>query len=321
MEMQYKKDLQNSSSKEFGEIILDRVGITNVKKRIQIIWDEYHQYWISSKISALIRLPKNQRGIHMSRSAETIEEAINLMLYSPVHSLEQFAKRVLDKLLESHDYTDHAEITIAGDLILQINDGEGRQGQKPFEITLEAALDKGINGEKKYYGKVGIAAWGMTCCPCAQQMNIEYIQSIFATRTDIKISQEDINKLLHIIPVASHNQRALGKIQIGFKSLDKEIMDVLDLIEIIESSMSGRIHAVLKRPDEAELVRVAHFDPVFVEDAIRRMASKLTQDKFNSINDDTSVQISIISYESIHIHDVYAEINSTFGDLRKSTKI
>ena len=176
----FEKDLQASSSEEFGQIAIDRIGITNVKKRIQINWDPYHQLWITPEISALIRLPKDQRGIAMSRSAETIEEAINATLFKPVHSFEEFAKHILDTLLEMHEYTDHAEVSLAGDLILQVKEGETFQGQKPYELTLDAQVNKKEDGTLEYSGRVGLAAWGMTCCPCAQQMNIEYIKSIVA---------------------------------------------------------------------------------------------------------------------------------------------
>lgn len=318
--MQPKKDLQASSSDQNGEITIDKVGITGIKKRIQVNWDEFHQYWVAPKISALIRLPKHQRGIHMSRSAETIEDSINMTVFKPVHSLEELAKRILDHLLDSHTYSDHAEVSMAGDLIIQVKNGEDRQGQKPFEITVDANADR-INGNgRRYYGKVGLAAWGMTCCPCAQEMNIEYIESLVSQRKDLNITHEDLEKLIKIIPVASHNQRAQARIQIGFNNLDKEVLNVLDLIEVMESSMSGRIQAVLKRPDEAELVRIAHFDPVFVEDAVRRMALKLLDSQFIHISNETPVQISIESYESIHVHNAYAEINSTFGELRTNLK-
>jgi GTP cyclohydrolase IV len=314
--MQFKSDLQYSSPDKFGEITIDKVGITDVKKKIAVHWDEGHHYWISPKISALIRLPKHQRGIHMSRSAEMIEECINLTLFKPVHSLEEFAKRILNKLMEMHEYTDHAEVSLAGDLILQIVEKDERSGQKPFEIKVNAEANRLENDSLSYKGNVGISAWGMTCCPCAQEMNREYIESIVESRKDINISKEQLSKLFQILPVASHNQRALGSIQIGFTNLDKEVMNVLDLIEVIESSMSGRIQAVLKRPQEAELVRKAHLNPVFAEDSIRRMAMQLAKKQFSDIPDGATVKISILSYESIHIHNVFAEITSTFKEIR-----
>ena len=316
--MQFKKDLQYSSPRDFGEIVIDKVGITDVKKKIEVNRGSGQIFWISPKISALIRLPKHQRGIHMSRSAEMIEEAINATLFKPVKSLEEFARRILDSLLEMHEYTDHAEVNLEGDLILQMVENDGRQGQKPFEIMVNAEADRAEDGQITYGGKIGLSAYGMTCCPCAKEMNVEYIQQMVESRKDLNISSEDLDKLLQILPVASHNQRAKGTIKIGFNSLDKEVIDVLKLIEVIENSMSAKIQAVLKRPQEAELVRKAHLNPVFAEDSIRRMATQLSQECFEKIPDETEVEISTLSYESIHIHNVYAEIKSTFKKLRNA---
>ena len=53
-----------------------------------------------------------------------IEEAINATLFKPVHSFEEFAKHILDTLLEMHEYTNHAEVSLAGDSYLQVKEGE-----------------------------------------------------------------------------------------------------------------------------------------------------------------------------------------------------
>ena len=68
----------------------------------------------------------------LSRSAETIEEAINATLFKPVHSFEEFAKHILDNCLEMHEYTDHAEVSLAGDLILQVKKGETFKAKNPM---------------------------------------------------------------------------------------------------------------------------------------------------------------------------------------------
>jgi GTP cyclohydrolase-4 len=310
-----KKDLQYSGADQFGDFAIERVGISEVKRRIEIHWQS-HQYWMTARIAAFVRLPKNQRGIHMSRSAEMIEEAIAMNVVKPARSLEEFAKRLLDSLLEMHEYTNHAEVSIEGDLILTKAENGTRQDQKPYELTVDAYVDLAADKTKTYRGKIGLAAWGMTACPCAQQMNIDYIYDMVAARPDLDINPEKLEKLLQIIPVASHNQRAVGRIQIGIASLDSEIIDLLDLIELIESSLSGRIRSVLKRPDEAELVRTAHLYPRFVEDAARVMATKLRDKRFVKIPDSSEIIITINSFESIHLHNAVAEIHSTFGEIR-----
>jgi GTP cyclohydrolase IV len=318
--MNFKNDLQYSSPDSNAQIAIDKVGIVDVKKRIDINWAPSQHYWFMPKISALIYLPKNQRGIHMSRSAEMIEEAINLTVFKPVRSTEQFAKRILDSLLEMHEYTNYAEVKMSGDMILQVSENDERHGQKPFELLMEACANRNPDGIVQYSGFIGISAWGMTCCPCAREMNVEYVKKMVEKRKDIIISNDQLDKLLTVIPIASHNQRAKGTIQIGFSEMNQEIINVIDLIEVIEHSMSSPIQAVLKRPQEAEMVRRAHLNPVFAEDSIRRMAKQLSAEKFQLIPCENVVKMSILSYESIHLHNVYAEIESTMGELRLNFK-
>ena len=67
-------DLQSSNSGI--DIAIDRVGIVGLEKKVEIV-QENKRYSFYPKISALIALPAQQRGIHMSRTSETIEEVIN----------------------------------------------------------------------------------------------------------------------------------------------------------------------------------------------------------------------------------------------------
>ena len=103
-------------------------------------------------------------------------------------------------------------------------------------------------------------------------MSQEYAKEIIKSREDINVSVEDLEKLINILPFSSHNQRSKGTIVVQIKDLNSYKVDVLDIIDIIEESMSGRIQSVLKRPEEAELVRSAHLKPLFSEDVIREMA-------------------------------------------------
>ncbi|MHA1471299.1 MAG: hypothetical protein ACTSSP_12185, partial [Candidatus Asgardarchaeia archaeon] len=44
---------------------------------------------------------------------------------------------------------------------------------------------------------------------------------------DLKISEDQIDKLLNVIPLASHNQRAKGQIIVGGGNGQQELVDVL----------------------------------------------------------------------------------------------
>ena len=159
---------------------------------------------------------------------------------------------------------------------------------------------------------------GMTCCPCALDMSKEFAQEVIKSRVDIEITEENVNKLLNILPFSSHNQRSVGSIIVQIKDLNSHRIDVLNIIDIIEESMSGRIQSVLKRPEEAELVRTAHLKPLFAEDVIREMAKNFITKEFGNLEDHFEIKFKIESFESIHLHNVYSEMKTTIGELKKA---
>ncbi len=151
-------------------------------------------------------------------------------------------------------------------------------------------------------------------------MSQEYTREIIQTRKDINVNEEDLKKLLNILPFSSHNQRSIGTIKLQIKDLNSHKIDVLDIINIIEESMSGKIQSVLKRPEEAELVRIAHLNPLFSEDVIREMAKNFITRNFPNLESDFKVIFKIESFESIHPHNVYAELKTTIGELKEKIK-
>ncbi|MFX1301737.1 MAG: GTP cyclohydrolase MptA [Promethearchaeota archaeon] len=313
----FKIDLQNSSSRI--DIPIDKVGIVELEKKVEII-QENKRYSFYPKISALINLPAEQRGIHMSRTSETIEEVINEVIFKPTPTIELVGDRIVKKLLERHPYTSKAEVKLEGKIIVQVRENDERIIQKSYDISsfVKAIRDNLGNIDYNYF--IGASAVGMTVCPCAKELSLEYAEEVVKSRQDIDVSEEDLKKLLNILPFSSHNQRSIGTIIVQIKDLTNHKVDVLDIIDIIEESMSGKIQSVLKRPEEAELVRSAHLKPLFSEDVIREMAKNFILRDFPNLEDDFKVRFKVESLESIHVFNVYAELKTTLGELKKKLK-
>lgn len=314
--MPFKSDLQSSNSSL--DIALDKVGIVDLEKKVEIVQENGRKITFYPKISALINLPAQQRGIHMSRTSETIEEVINEVIFKPTPTIERVADRIVKRLLEKHPYTTKVEVKLKGRIVVQLRETEQRTIQKSYDISSYVLADRKESGEIDFNYFIGASAVGMTVCPCAKEMSQEYAVEIIKSRDDINVSVEDLEKLINILPFASHNQRSKGTIVVQIKDLNSYKVDVLDIIDIIEESMSGRIQSVLKRPEEAELVRSAHLKPLFSEDVIREMAKNFMARDFPNLEDDFKIKFKIESYESIHPHNVYAELTTTLGDLRKN---
>jgi len=310
-------DLQDSNSSV--NIAIDKVGIVGLTKKIDIVRDNY-KYSFYPKISALISLPAKQRGIHMSRTSETIEEVINEVIFKPTPTIEVVADRIMKRLLEKHKYTEKIHVELEGDVVVQVRESENSNVQKSYFIKTIAIANE-INNDKinfKYY--ISASAIGLLVCACAKEMSKEFTEDIINARKDINISKEDLSTLLNILPLASHNQRAKGTITVEIDNVDTNTIDIMDLVNIIENSMSGKVSSVLKRPQEAELVRSAHLNPLFAEDAIREMAKNFIKKKFSNLKDEFRVKFEITSFESIHSYDVFAELNTTIGELKKTIK-
>ncbi len=288
-----------------------------MEKKVEIV-QMNKKYSFYPKVSAYIGLPAEQRGVHMSRTSETIEEVINEIIYKPTPTIELVGDRIVKKLLERHPYTSKAEVKLEGKIIVQLRENHERNIQKSYEINSLVKAKRSLNGEIDFTYFIGASAVGMTVCPCAKEMSQEYAEEVIKTRKDIVISQEDINKLINLLPFASHNQRSKGTIIVEMKDLEIHKIDVLDIINVIEESMSGKIQSILKRPDEAELVRTAHLKPLFAEDVIREMAKNFVLRDFTNLDNNLKITFIIESYESIHPYNVFSEVEITLGELKSA---
>jgi GTP cyclohydrolase-4 len=88
-----------------------------------------------------------------------------------------------------------------------------------------------------------------------------------------------------------------------------------DLIAIVEDSMSSPTFEILKREDEAAVVRNAHENPKFVEEVVRGILASILE-RYSDFPDDASVMVRSESEESIHKHNAFAERVTNFGELR-----
>jgi GTP cyclohydrolase-4 len=98
----------------------------------------------------------------------------------------------------------------------------------------------------------------------------------------------------------THMQRALGILEIE-TNYDNKI-ELEEMIECVESSFSSEVYTLLKTKDEHHLVKKMFSQPKFVEDVTREILHK-AKEKFKGCK----IFAKVISYESIHKHNVLAE--------------
>src|SRR5210317_1542814 len=99
----------------------------------------------------------------------------------------------------------------------------------------------------------------------------------------------------------AHNQRAEVNLNVKFTGF----IWLEDLIEMVESTASSQVYALLKRPDEKHVTEQAYENPMFVEDVVRKVSEMAKMHK-----DITWFSVSVESFESIHKHSAYAYVDS-----------
>jgi GTP cyclohydrolase I/GTP cyclohydrolase-4 len=159
---------------------------------------------------------------------------------------------------------------------------------------------------------VGVTAQGMTACPCAQEMVGGLARERLAERG---FDAEQIELAIEAVPLATHNQRGIGTLQIGCPEGGPSWIDAPELLHIVEQSMSSEIYELMKRPDELSVVVKAHSQPRFVEDCVREMVRRVVEG-YPELPGEAFVMARQENLETIHRHNVVAERHGTLDDLR-----
>lgn len=288
-------------------VSLSRVGVTNVEKVIRLRQDGSEQLFYA-KLDCFVDLGPEQKGAHMSRFEEVVNEAIGeVILGEATFKAETLAERVA---------------TIVRD----------RQGARRAEVRLEARFPEhkpapvsGIETQEIYtlYGTAvaseagtrrltGVQAQGMTACPCAQGLVEEAARGRLLADG---FTDDEIRRVFEAVPVATHNQRGLGTLHIGFPEGADGDVPAAALLGIVEDSMSSEIYELMKRADEGSVVEKAHRRPRFVEDCVREMIGGVVA-AFSELGDGAFVFSRQENLETIHQHNVVAERFGLLGELR-----
>lgn len=99
----------------------------------------------------------------------------------------------------------------------------------------------------------------------------------------------------------AHNQRAEVTLNVRFNGF----IWLEDMIEMVESTASSQVYALLKRPDEKHVTEQAYENPMFVEDVVRKVSEMAKMHK-----NICWFSVSVESFESIHKHSAYAYVDS-----------
>jgi GTP cyclohydrolase IV len=284
---------------------LSRVGVTGVEKVIRIRSNGAEQLYYA-ELECFVDLGPKQKGAHMSRFEEVVNEAIDEVILGEAFKAETLAAHIAELVRDRQDAR-RAEVTIAARY--PETKPAPVSGSMTQEIyTMFGAAVASARGTRRL---VGVQAQGMTACPCAQELVTERSHERLR---DAGFSEDEIARVFDAVPVATHNQRGIGTLYVGCPEGCSEAIEAEALLEIVEAAMSSEIYELMKRPDEVEVVEKAHMRPRFVEDCVREMI-RMASERFAGLGEIAFLSARQENLETIHKHNVVAERHGLLGEL------
>src|SRR3954452_2902999 len=148
-----------------AHVSLSRVGVTNVQKVIHIGGDGPDAQLFYADLDCFVDLNPKQKGAHMSRFEEVVEEAIEEVVLGEAFKTETLASHIAERVRERQQAL-RAEVTIAAHYPEEKHAPvSGIRTQ-----SLYTMFGSAVASERGTRRLVGVQAQGMTACPCAQEM-------------------------------------------------------------------------------------------------------------------------------------------------------
>ena len=264
---------------------------------------EGHEKTFAAEISCTVDLDPRQKGVHMSRFPELFGEAVDQVVIGEAFLVETLAEHIARHIVE-RQHALRAEVRIEAQYPLERRTPVSNLATQEIARLIGIAAASGDQVRRV----VGVEAWGINACPCAQGL----VRGAAAERlADAGFADGDVERILDLVPLATHNQRGKGTLLIGTEAA----INAENLVDIVERSMSSPIFELMKRPDELFVVEHAHLQPRFVEDSVR-FALKAALDRYPELSDADYLFAQQVNLETIHRHDVVAERTGTVGQLR-----
>jgi GTP cyclohydrolase IB len=257
-------DVQNQA--DTRGIAIDKVGVTNLRYPITVLDRARGTQETVASISLSVALPHHFKGTHMSRFLEVLNEHRGEVTVRSIPALLQDLQARLD--------AESAQIDV----------------QFPYFMERPAPVTKAT----------GLMDYDCRFSASVDGTDVDFVLGVRVPVTSLCPCSKEISDY------GAHNQR--GLINVSVRTIpDAGRPDALvwieEIVEVAEASASSPVYPILKRPDERHVTMRAFDNPVFVEDIVRDVASRLKQDiRINWF------KIQVTNQESIHNHDAFAEV-------------
>src|SRR5262245_37421158 len=169
----------------------------------------------------------------MSRFPELFEEAVEGVVEDEAFLVEDLAEHVATRIVER-------QRALVAEVHIRARYPYERRTPVTGLATQEMVSLIGIAAasQRSVRRIVGVEAIGINACPCAQGL----VRGRASERlVDAGFDETDVDRILELVPLATHNQRGRGTLYVGTAAR----VNAERLVALVEGSMSSPIYELL----------------------------------------------------------------------------
>lgn len=222
-------------------IPIDIVGVSDLRYPIVVLDRAKEKQTTVATLSLAVSLPHDQKGTHMSRFVEVLEEHRGELTLRTMPALLADLRR----RLQAAKARVEARFPYFAEKPAPVSGATGLMDYDAWFI--------GEASEQETDLLLGVRVPVTSLCPCSKAIS-DY---------------------------GAHNQRGYVSLEVKTvrqQGNDAPVIWIEELIEIAERAASCPVYPLLKRPDERHVTMQAYDNPAFVEDMVRDAATSLRDD-------------------------------------------
>jgi GTP cyclohydrolase I len=275
---------------------LDWVGMDRIALPLTLPGADGTALGTSAKVSAYVNLvDPDARGIHMSRLYRALDGELALRTPDATR-----LRALLDQFLDSHvGISDRARVRLRFDWPMQREAlRSGLRGWRAYPVEYLATL-----GPDGFALESAVQVEYSSTCPgsaaLARQLIQQQFERDFAQHAP---AYDGVHAWLGSeqgICATPHAQRSRADVRVRFAP--DAIPDAVALIDRVEAALSTPVQGAVRREDEQEFARLNGANPMYCEDAVRRIRAALERSP-----EIVDYAIRAAHLESLHPHDAVA---------------
>ena len=285
--------LPDVASDASTDLSLDQVGMSNIALPIRLDIDQQSRS-MPAKARITANVQNNQKGLHMSRmyaALLTLDQAP--ITYSTLAQCMTLALTQQQEVAATDLY-----LTLEAELLRQRPALHSQQsGWNRYPIKLQAHY----NANTGLQMSLQVTVTYSSSCPASAALSRVALKDAFTQhfRTDTELTLSKVSEWLthHGTLAIPHSQRSQAQVTVD---IHEGPVPIAELIDLCETALGTPVQTYVKRKDEQQFAINNGQNPMFVEDASRRLMSALSDHGYTG-------QLSLAHYESLHGHDAIAQ--------------